>query len=122
LPPKVERATWGLLRACDDDVPLCVAGVHLSWCLRCCCCCAKLSEACGRGRPIVPVGTTSVRTLESLYHWGAALARGQGHGSSSVADMRLGQWDPYRAAAAGAPGGVVPAKEALVRGPVGVWS
>lgn len=38
---------------------------------------------------IIPVGTTSVRTLESLYWLGAVKGKlGDGH-------IKLGQWDPY---------------------------
>ncbi|MCM1066958.1 MAG: S-adenosylmethionine:tRNA ribosyltransferase-isomerase [Muribaculaceae bacterium] len=49
---------------------------------------AELAETVGR-RPIVAVGTTSVRTLESLYHIGTLLRAGQWTGE-------LPQWTPYR--------------------------
>lgn len=39
-------------------------------------------------RPLVAVGTTSVRTLESLYHIGCMMASGEWAGE-------LGQWYPY---------------------------
>jgi len=42
------------------------------------------------GRPLVPVGTTAVRTLESLY-W---LAAGGSHDDAQA--LALGQWDAYR--------------------------
>lgn len=42
------------------------------------------------GKPLVAVGTTSVRTLESLYWFGVQLAEQPGMESMSVA-----QWDPY---------------------------
>ncbi|MBO4341336.1 MAG: S-adenosylmethionine:tRNA ribosyltransferase-isomerase [Bacteroidales bacterium] len=45
----------------------------------------KLTEA---SRPLVAVGTTSVRTLESLYYAGAGCIE-----NGSPAD--IGQWDPY---------------------------
>jgi len=65
----------------------------------------QLIEASGSGRPILPVGTTSVRTLESLYWWGAQLLSSSSSSSSSscsptkqrsVADLSLGQWDAYQ--------------------------
>lgn len=40
------------------------------------------------GKPLVAVGTTSVRTLESLYHIGVAMHTGAWTGE-------LGQWAPY---------------------------
>ena len=40
-------------------------------------------------RPLVAVGTTSVRTLESLYWFGVRLA------SQPNQPMQVGQWDPY---------------------------
>ncbi|MBP8822174.1 MAG: S-adenosylmethionine:tRNA ribosyltransferase-isomerase [Flavobacteriales bacterium] len=49
----------------------------------------QLLEQQGRG-PVVPVGTTAMRTVESLYWFGADLALGvrQEH-------LRVGQWRPY---------------------------
>ena len=51
----------------------------------------------------MPVGTTSVRTLESVYWWGVKLLRDDGGGSAagggapSAQDfMTVEQWDPYR--------------------------
>ena len=41
-------------------------------------------------KPVIPVGTTSMRTLESLYWLGAKLRR---HGSNI--DFFTGQWEPY---------------------------
>lgn len=61
-----------------------------------------LIEASGSGRPILPVGTTSVRTLESLYWWGAQLLSSSSSSFSSrtkqrsVSDLSLGQWDAYQ--------------------------
>ncbi|MCU0455847.1 MAG: S-adenosylmethionine:tRNA ribosyltransferase-isomerase [Bacteroidales bacterium] len=43
------------------------------------------------GDRIIAVGTTSVRTLESLYWLGASISTKPG----SYPDLRLGQWDPY---------------------------
>lgn len=37
---------------------------------------AALREAIEAGRPVVPVGTTSMRSLESLYWWGVSLLDG----------------------------------------------
>lgn len=45
----------------------------------------------GRG-PVVAVGTTALRTLESLYWHGARLLRGQ-----SAESMDVEQWEPYAA-------------------------
>ncbi len=50
-----------------------------------------LRAALAVGRPVVAVGTTSARTLESLYWLGARLA--QGTGWNPVLD----QWTPYAA-------------------------
>ena len=45
--------------------------------------------------PFVMVGTTSVRTLESLYWFGARVMAGEAEGE----EMMVEQWDPYRLAA-----------------------
>lgn len=58
------------------------------------------------GRPVVAVGTTSVRTLESLYHIGRQLLRGCWEGE-------VGQWCPYEDCEA-APG-AVEALDAILR-------
>jgi S-adenosylmethionine:tRNA ribosyltransferase-isomerase len=42
---------------------------------------------------IIPVGTTSVRTLESLYWLGVKLIR---TGAERYQDLSLGQWDSYQ--------------------------
>ncbi len=42
--------------------------------------------------PIVPVGTTSMRTLESLYWLGVKTMT---HPSISLSDLTVHQWDPY---------------------------
>ena len=47
----------------------------------------ELAQAVGK-RPIVAVGTTSVRTLESLYHAGRLIAAGRWDGE-------VPQWSPY---------------------------
>jgi len=44
----------------------------------------------------IAVGTTSVRTLESLYYIGCALARG-GADESADGAFNVGQWEPYDA-------------------------
>jgi len=49
----------------------------------------QLKNSAGR---IVPVGTTSVRTLESLYWLGAKVLR---HGLITAQELRIGQWEPY---------------------------
>ncbi|MCH5220775.1 MAG: S-adenosylmethionine:tRNA ribosyltransferase-isomerase [Muribaculaceae bacterium] len=48
---------------------------------------AELADSVGK-RPIVAVGTTSVRTLESLYHIGCLILRNEWKGE-------LPQWTPY---------------------------
>ena len=42
------------------------------------------------GRPVIPVGTTTVRTLESVYWFGARLQE-----NPALDAMHVGQWDPY---------------------------
>lgn len=42
------------------------------------------------GRPIIPVGTTTVRTLESVYWFGVKL-----HNEPDAEAMHVLQWDPY---------------------------
>ena len=42
------------------------------------------------GRPIIPVGTTTVRTLESVYWFGVKL-----HSDPDTEAMHVLQWDPY---------------------------
>lgn len=44
-------------------------------------------EACA-----IAVGTTSVRTLESLYHIGSTLAK---HPDATEEELHVGQWQPY---------------------------
>ena len=44
------------------------------------------------GKPVVAVGTTSLRTLESLYWIGCKLVNGQ---HVDWADIAVTQWDPY---------------------------
>jgi S-adenosylmethionine:tRNA ribosyltransferase-isomerase len=51
---------------------------------------AQRREA-GEGAPLVVVGTTSLRTIESLYWFGARLLAGE-----SAEELAVGQWDPYR--------------------------
>ena len=53
---------------------------------------------------LIAVGTTSVRTLESLYYIGVTLAE---HPDASDDELRVGQWQPYEREY------TMPAKEAL---------
>ncbi len=60
---------------------------------------AALAEHCGQRErtganisPVVPVGTTSVRTLESLYWFGVDLLAGR---RPEQASFYVGQWAPY---------------------------
>lgn len=48
----------------------------------------RLLAAIDSGRPIIAVGTTSVRTLESVYHAGCMIAQGNWDGE-------VPQWYPY---------------------------
>ena len=48
------------------------------------------------GRPLIAVGTTSVRTLESLYWFGVKLAA-----NPDLPMMHINQWDPYTTDARG---------------------
>ncbi|MFT3885608.1 MAG: S-adenosylmethionine:tRNA ribosyltransferase-isomerase [Flavobacteriales bacterium] len=50
---------------------------------------ASLAAHLGKG-PVVPVGTTALRTIESLYWHGADLLAGSSHRT-----MSIGQWRPY---------------------------
>ena len=50
------------------------------------------------GAPLVLVGTTTLRTLESLYWFGVRLLRSDG-GAGELEELSVGQWDPYRLAA-----------------------
>ncbi|MCR5423931.1 MAG: S-adenosylmethionine:tRNA ribosyltransferase-isomerase [Bacteroidales bacterium] len=43
------------------------------------------------GRPIITVGTTSVRTLESVYWFGVQLCA-----NSELTNMHVTQWEPYQ--------------------------
>ena len=47
--------------------------------------------------PFVMVGTTSLRTVESLYWFGVRLLRNDGDARTSQ-ELSVGQWDPYRLA------------------------
>ena len=51
----------------------------------------RLQAAVQEGRPIIPVGTTSMRVLESLHWHGLALAEGRG----DPVRLAVGQWAPY---------------------------
>ncbi len=61
-----------------------------------------------RPRPVIAVGTTSLRTLESLYWLGAALVRG---GPTPPHVLEVSQWQPYATLPPGAAD--VPAEAAL---------
>ena len=50
------------------------------------------------GKPVVAVGTTTVRTLESLYWFGIQL-----HHNPGLDHMHIRQWDPYELLADGIP-------------------
>ncbi|MCB0713076.1 MAG: S-adenosylmethionine:tRNA ribosyltransferase-isomerase [Ignavibacteriae bacterium] len=46
------------------------------------------------GCPVVHVGTTSLRTMETLYWFGVGLLRGEV--DPAVPEIRVGQWDAWR--------------------------
>lgn len=50
---------------------------------------ARITEALEQGRPVIPVGTTSMRVLESLYWHGLASTE------SNAAALHIRQWTPY---------------------------
>lgn len=50
------------------------------------------------GKPIIPVGTTSVRTIESVYWFGVRLNQ-----DPQLKSMHVLQWDPYELAEAAIP-------------------
>lgn len=52
---------------------------------------SALRETLSAGRPVIGVGTTSTRLLESLYWHGAALLSGQQSGG----ELQVEQWTPY---------------------------
>jgi len=56
------------------------------------------------GKPVIAVGTTALRTLESLYWMGCKAAKDL---SVSMEDLAVSQWEPYEA------GGKVPVATAL---------
>ncbi|MBS1913962.1 MAG: S-adenosylmethionine:tRNA ribosyltransferase-isomerase [Bacteroidetes bacterium] len=58
---------------------------------------ARLRDAAPDAAPFVIVGTTGLRTVESLYWFGVRLLAGECGG---MREMDVEQWDPYRLAAA----------------------
>ncbi|MCB9276559.1 MAG: S-adenosylmethionine:tRNA ribosyltransferase-isomerase [Lewinellaceae bacterium] len=52
-----------------------------------------LAGALEAGKPIIPVGTTSLRVLESLYWCGASIGR-QG-AAAAHSSLHVAQWEPY---------------------------
>ena len=56
-----------------------------------------------RPRPVIAVGTTSLRTLETLYWLGAGLLATDAASEPDGAGLLVGQWQPYDMAAAAAP-------------------
>ena len=55
----------------------------------------QLSQALLEGRPVVPVGTTSARTIESLYWLGVKVQRDP---NINAAELVVKQWDAYELA------------------------
>lgn len=52
----------------------------------------EMGGSCGAKRPVVAVGTTAMRVIESLYWLGTRLLRGE----EIHDDLLVRQWDPYR--------------------------
>ena len=52
----------------------------------------QLSQVLLEGRPVVPVGTTSARTIESLYWLGLKVQRDP---NISASELVVRQWDAY---------------------------
>jgi len=50
---------------------------------------ARIAEALEQGRPVIPVGTTSMRVLESLYWHGLT------SGEQNAGALHIRQWTPY---------------------------
>ena len=59
---------------------------------------AEYTLAAHSGRPLVAVGTTTVRTLESLYWFGVQLQQ-----DPDLPGMHIRQWDPYTLPSQGLP-------------------
>lgn len=56
----------------------------------------KLLLAQQRERPVIAVGTTTLRTLESLYLMGCKLLKNPGSTSFTLPDLEIKQWDAYQ--------------------------
>ena len=55
-----------------------------------------LSAALEKDMPVIPVGTTSMRSLESLYWIGARIRMGsEKYPALTQGEFEVGQWDPY---------------------------
>ncbi|SFQ73332.1 S-adenosylmethionine:tRNA ribosyltransferase-isomerase [Hymenobacter arizonensis] len=69
-----------------------------------------------RPRPVLAVGTTSLRTLESLYWLGVGLLRAtEVDATQEVGELRMTQWQPYDMAEAAASISAEMALEALLQ-------
>ncbi|MCB0635749.1 MAG: S-adenosylmethionine:tRNA ribosyltransferase-isomerase [Lewinella sp.] len=55
----------------------------------------QLATTLASGQPVVPVGTTSLRTLESLYWWGVRCTR---EPDLLPDELFVSQWEPYETA------------------------
>jgi S-adenosylmethionine:tRNA ribosyltransferase-isomerase len=75
LPVKSERMAEHTMHSEQMRVPLSVL--------------EALAAQPGRG-PVVPVGTTALRTLESIYWHGVMLMQGR-----AGVELAVGQWEPY---------------------------
>ena len=52
----------------------------------------QLAQTLANKQAVIPVGTTSLRTLESLYWLGVRLVH---NSSTSIENVVIGQWEPY---------------------------
>lgn len=57
---------------------------------------AALRAASSTGHPFVLVGTTTLRTIESLYWFGVRIMAGEIGDADAPEDLLVAQWDPYR--------------------------
>lgn len=72
----------------------------------------QVVDTLAAGQPIVPVGTTSLRTLESLYWLGVRLVDDP---LTDTAQFCIDQWEPYRNRPAGLPTALAAMRAVLAR-------
>jgi S-adenosylmethionine:tRNA ribosyltransferase-isomerase len=75
----------------------------------------ELLDALKRGAPVIPVGTTSARTIESLYWLGLKTMREPG---IAAEELVVRQWDPYEI---GEDAGAADTRRASLCGGADLW-